>query len=124
MALEEETRMKHYRTGAMICLLLCISVSIMGAAPVAEDAYRNLQSLDLNELSADQIISEYEDFYERIYTMAENARDDMLKARSSGDRERIRLSRCFTTLRCIARYTSTPKATVLPVFIIISAEKP
>lgn len=90
MALEEETRMKHYRTGAIICLLLCISVSIMGAAPVAEDAYRNLQSLDLNELSADQIISEYEDFYERIYTMAENARDDMLKARSSGDREASR----------------------------------
>ena len=82
--------MKHYRTGMLICFLLCVSLSAVIASPVAEHAYRDLRSLDLDTLPAEQIISSYEVFYDRISGMAENARNDMLAARASGDREAYR----------------------------------
>ena len=77
--------MKHKSVLLATCFLLCTGIAVLFAAPIAEDTYQKIQGTDLAAQDMDSIIEMYDDFYERLGKIAENARNDMLSARSEGD---------------------------------------
>lgn len=77
--------MKHTSILLVACFLIGAVLVPVSAAPIAENTYQKIQSMDFSQEDVDSIIQAYDDFYERIEKIAENALKDMEKARSKGD---------------------------------------
>jgi len=78
--------MKHKTIFSLTCFLLCTGLTVLFAAPIAEDTYQKIQSMDVETMTMEEIISEYDSFYDRIGTMADNAREEMAAARMKQNR--------------------------------------
>jgi len=87
----------------VMILLLCTS-AVMFAAPLAEEKYGEIQSMDLSTMKMDRIINTYDDFYQRVEKIGRNALDDMASARKKGDIEAYR--------EAYGRYTSLSEFTM------------
>lgn len=79
--------MRRVRILAVTCLLLCAGLALLIGAPVAEDTHQKITSLDLDAMTMEEILKEYESFYSRIDRMAWNAREEMAAARAQRDSE-------------------------------------
>lgn len=82
--------MRHKSILLVACFLIGAGLGLLSAAPIAEDTYQNIQSMDLSQEKIETIMETYDDFYERVEKIAGNAIDDMDKARSKRDMEAYR----------------------------------
>ena len=82
--------MRHKNTILVTCFLLCTGLTLLFAAPIAEDTYGKIQSMDLASQSMDTIMQEYDKLYSQVTKIAQNALEDMQKARNEGNLQAYR----------------------------------
>lgn len=68
-----------------ICILLGANLATLAGAPIAENTYAKIQSMDLFSTSMETIITEYDNLYQQVSKIAGNAIEDMTKARETRD---------------------------------------
>lgn len=78
--------MRLRNTLLMACILLLAGMAVLIAAPITEDTYAKVLSMDLSSTSMEQVIAAYDKLYSQVTRMAENAIGDLEKAREKGDR--------------------------------------
>ncbi|HKL60010.1 MAG TPA: hypothetical protein VJ863_08930 [Sphaerochaeta sp.] len=68
-----------------LCSLLCVSATLLVAAPNAERLFRDVEALDYQSQSLESIKSAYDALDDGIARDAQQARRDMLEAKEKGD---------------------------------------
>ena len=77
--------MRHKQTFLVTCFLLCTGLTLLFAAPIAEDTYGKIQAMDFTSQKIDTIMQEYDKLYSQVTKIAQNALEDMQKARNEGN---------------------------------------
>ncbi len=93
-----------------IFFLVGASLSMLFAAPMAEKTYQKIQDMDFSVQSLETITQTYDNLYDQVARIAENAREDMIKARQHGDRQAYR--EAYYRYTDLAKYNMTREQTV------------
>lgn len=94
--------MKMHKNLLVIFILLFVSLAMTFAAPITEQMYQKLQDIDFNSTSLDEIISQYDKFYNHLNKGAEGALNEMAKARKNNDK--VKYNEAYKRLEQLSKY--------------------
>lgn len=106
----------------IVCLLLCVSVTTLIAAPNAEKLYRNTKETDLAAQSLDSIIKSYDRLFDRVAKETQAAERDLMAAIRA--RDVIDFREAYDRLATLSTYGFSQEETDLLLSRILREEEP